>query len=69
MEFRFTRNRFRLGQYDLQLSAQIDRDFKLSLMDLLLLSIKSPTPKGWQYLGRITGNGTKPPDIEKISEF
>ena len=69
MEFRFTRNRLRLGQYDLQLSAQTDRDFKLSLMDLLLLSIKSPSPKGWQYLGRITGNGTKPPDIEKISEF
>lgn len=69
MEFRSTRSRVRLGKYDLQLSAHTDRDFKLSLMDLLLLNIKTPTQKGWQYLGRITGNGTKPPDIEKISEF
>ena len=69
MELRSTRRRLRLGKYDLQLSALTDRDFKLSLMDLLLLNIKTPTSKGWQYLGRITGNGTKPPDIEKISEF
>ena len=69
MELRATRHRIRLGKYDLQLSALTDRDFKLSLMDLLLLNIKTPTAKGWQYLGRITGTGTKPPDIEKISEF
>lgn len=69
MELRFNRSRVRLGKYDLQLSAQTDRDFKLSLIDLLLLNTKTPTQKGWQYLARIIGNGTRVPDIEKISEF
>ena len=69
MELRFNRSHVRLGKYDLQLSAQIDRDFKLSIIDLLLLNTKTPTQKGWQYLARIIGNGTRVPDIEKISEF
>ena len=69
LELGWSRGRLRPGKYDLRLSAQTDRNFKLSLMDLLLINTKTPTDGGWRYLARITGSGTKPPDIEQISEF
>ena len=68
-EVRFNRGHIRLGGYDIQLSAKTRNDFKLSLMDLFLAGTKTPVPGGWLYLARIMGSGTKPPDIEKISEF
>ena len=69
LELGWSRGRLRPGKYDLRLSARTDRNFKLSLMDLLLINTKTPIPGGWRYLARITGSGTKPPDIEQISEF
>ena len=69
MDIRLNRGRVHIGSYDLQLFIETVQDFKFPLIDLMLESTKSQIPRGWRYLARIVGRGSKAPDIEKLSEF
>ena len=69
LELNLYRNRLRIENYDIQTLIEVSKDFQLPLLDLMLLKTKEQTLRGVKYTARITGNPSKAPNIEKLSEF
>ena len=69
MDIKINRGRLRFGSYDFQLMAETAKSFKFPLFDLMLDSTKTETIKGYRYLARIVGQGSRSPNIEKLSDF
>ena len=68
-EIRSSYKKFRLGAYDFQIQIEADNDFPLSFLDLMLSGAKEELEGRVRYRARITGSGSGPPDIEKLSKF
>ena len=68
-ELIYAYNQFRLGSYDFQTKIEVSKSLSLSLIDLMLSGTKTELPHKYVYKARITGQGLRPPDIEKLSEF
>ena len=60
---------FRLKAYDIQLQIDLDKNFKMSLLDLMFAGFKEDKGDFYRYSLRITGQGSEPPDMEKLLEF
>jgi len=68
-ELLYNYGRWQLGSYDVQVKIEVSKNLSLSLLDLMLSGSREEENLKYIYTARITGQGPKPPNIEKLSEF
>ena len=68
-ELIYAYNQFQLGSYDFQVKIAISKALPLSLIDLLLSGAKEELFDKYVYQARITGQGFRAPNIEKLTSF
>ena len=65
-QIRLNMRNYNLG---LEILANENLESQFYSLDLLFSKIKSKTPKGWRYLGRVRGNTTTLPSISAVSQL
>ena len=65
----FSYGRWRLNAYDIQLQMDVDKNFKMSLLDLMFAGYKEDKGDFNRYLLRLTGKASQVPQMEKLTEF
>ena len=65
----FSYGTIRLNSYDIQLQIDVDKTFKMNILDLIFAGYKEDKGGFYRYILRITGEGNQVPHMEKLSEF
>lgn len=61
--------RIGLNSYDIELQIDLDKNFKMNLLDLMFAGFKEDKGSFYRYSLRMTGQGNQIPNMEKLDEF
>ena len=65
----FSYGKIHLNSYDIQLQIDVDKDFQMSLLDLMFAGYKEDKESFYRYRLRLIGQGNQIPKMEKLSDF
>ena len=65
----FSSGQLRFPSYNIQLQIDMDKNFQMSLLDLMFSGQKEDKGSFFRYKVRLIGQGKQVPKIEKLSEF
>ena len=64
----FSYGTIRLNSYNIQLQIDVNKDFKMNILDLIFAGYKEDKGGFYRYSLRMTGQGNQVPHMEKLSE-
>ena len=65
----FSFGKVRLNSYNVQLQIDVNKNFKMHILDLMFAGYKEDKGSFYRYLLQMTGRGNQMPNMEKLDKF